>query len=156
MTFENLTVRTAKDTEIQWINKRYDEVDFIHSNFNNEIIAIGEIRDSKAGIGRLVKIDSDHFELGGIYVFEPYRKLGVASAIVEFLLKSAPLNKTIYCIPFEPLVSFYKSFGFKLCIDLDPVPKELLDKHLWCKEKYLIVMVKYHLLLIKLKKKKVY
>lgn len=60
-----LTVRAAKDTEIQWINKCYDEVDFVHSNFDKEIIAIGKIEGSKAGIGRLVRIDSDHFELGG-------------------------------------------------------------------------------------------
>ncbi len=131
-----LRVRAAKDTEILWINRCYDDVDFIHSNFDKEIIAISEIEGSKAGIGRLVRIDSDHFELGGMYVFESFRKHGVASAIVEFLLKSAPLNKTIYCIPFEHLVSFYKKFGFKLCINLDPVPKELLDKYLWCKEKY--------------------
>ncbi len=35
-----LRVRTAKDTEIQGINKCYDEVDFILSNFDKEIIAI--------------------------------------------------------------------------------------------------------------------
>lgn len=131
-----ISVRAAKDTEIQWINQCYDEVDFIHSNFNKEIIAISEIEGSKAGIGRLVRIDSDHFELGGMYVFESFRKHGVASAIVEFLLKNAPSNKTIYCIPFEHLVPFYKRFGFKHCVDFDIVPKELLEKYLWCKEKY--------------------
>lgn len=131
-----LTVRTAKDTEIQWVNKCYDEVNFVHSIADNEVIAIGEIEGSKAGIGRLVRIDSNHFELGGMYVFESFRKHGVAGAIVDFLLKNAPLNSIVYCIPFEHLVPFYNKFGFKPCINLDPVPKELLDKYLWCKEKY--------------------
>lgn len=130
------TVRVAKVTEMEWINKCYDEVDFIHSDFNKEMIAISETEGSKAGIGRLVGIDLDHFELGGIYVFESFRRHGVASAIVQFLLKSAPSNKTIYCIPFEHLVPFYKRFGFNLCMNHDLVPKELLDKYLWCKEKY--------------------
>ena len=67
-----LTVRTAKDIEIRWVNKCYDEVGFIHSNFDKEIIAIGEIESSK----------------------------------------------------------------FRPCINHDLVPKELLDKYLWCKEKY--------------------
>lgn len=131
-----LKVRIAKKTEIQWINHCYDEVDFIHSNFDKEIIAIGEIDGSRAGIGRLVKIDSDNFELGGMYVFESFRNCGVASAVVDFLLKNAPLSKTIYCIPFEHLLSFYKGFGFAARTNLDLVPKEVLEKYQLCKEKY--------------------
>lgn len=131
-----LTVRNAKREEIKWINKCYDEVKFLHSNFDKEVIAIAEMDDCRAGIGRLVTIDSDHVELGGMYVFEPFRNQGVASAIVHFLLKNTPQKKVIYCIPFEHLVPFYKRYGFVLCADFKQVPKELLDKYLWCKEKY--------------------
>ena len=131
-----LTVRTAKNTEIEWINKCYDEIEFVHSKFDNEIIAIAEMGSEKAGIGRLVTIDADHFELGGMYVFESFRSCGVARAIVDFLLNKAPQHSTVYCIPFEHLVYFYKRFGFASCKNPDPVPKELLDKYLWCKEKY--------------------
>lgn len=131
-----LTIRTAKNVEIEWVNKCYDEVGFVHSNFGNELIAIAEIDRQRVGIGRLVTIDSEHLELGGMYVFESFRNSGVARAIVDFLLKNTPPNKTVYCIPFAHLVSFYKRFGFASCTNLDPVPKELLDKYLWCKEKY--------------------
>lgn len=130
------TVRTAKKTEMEWVNKCYDEVEFVHSNFDKEIIAIAELDGHRAGIGRLVTIDSNHFELGGMYVFESYRNRGVASTIVDFLLKHTPKASTVYCIPFEHLVSFYKEFGFVSCTDLQQVPKELLNKYLWCKEKY--------------------
>ena len=133
---KNLIVRTAKETEMEWVNTRYDEVGFVHSNFEKEIIAIAEFEGQRAGIGRLVTIDSHHLELGGMYVFEPYRKQGVAGAIVEFLLKRNSMAHIVYCIPFEHLASFYKGFGFVACTDLQSVPKEVLDKSLWCKEKY--------------------
>lgn len=131
-----LTVRTVKQSEMDWVNKCYDEVEFVHSNFDKESIAIAELDDQRAGIGRLVTIDSNHFELGGMYVFESYRNRGVASAIVDFLLKHNSMACTVYCIPFEHLVSFYKGFGFVSCLDLRHVPKELLDKYYWCKQKY--------------------
>ncbi len=131
-----LTVRSAKQTEIEWVNTCYDEVEFMHSIFDNEIIAIAELDGIRAGIGRLVTIDLDHLELGGMYVFESFRNQGVASAIVDFLLENRPPAGVVYCIPFEYLVPFYKGFGFASCVDFKQVPKEILDKHLWCKEKY--------------------
>lgn len=133
---KSLTVRTAQKEEMDWVNKHYDDVEFVHSNFDNEIIAIAELDGHKAGIGRLVTIDSDHLELGGMYVFESYRNQGVAAAIVNFLLKSNSKGCTVYCIPFEHLSTFYKGFGFISCDNLKKVPKEVLDKYLWCKEKY--------------------
>lgn len=133
---KKLIIRTAKETEMEWINARYDEVKFVHSNFEKETIAIAELEGQRAGIGRLVTIDSNHLELGGMYVFEPYRKQGVAGAIVDFLLKHRTMARTVYCIPFEHLASFYKGFGFVACTDLQNVPKEVLDKCCWCKETY--------------------
>ena len=121
---------------MEWVNKCYDEVEFVHSNFDKEIIAIAELDGYRAGIGRLVTIDSNHLELGGMYVFESYRNQGVAGAIVDFLLKRNSMGSIVYCIPFEHLVAFYKGFGFISCPDLQKVPKELLDKYLRCKEKY--------------------
>ena len=115
---KSLTVRTVKKAEMEWVNKCYDEVEFVHSNFDKEIIAVAELDGHRAGIGRLVTIDSNHLELGGMYVFESYRNRGVASAIVDFLLKRNSMGCTVYCIPFEHLVSFYKGFGFISCADL--------------------------------------
>jgi GNAT superfamily N-acetyltransferase len=129
-------VRTAEKSEIEWINKCYDEVEFVHSNFNKEIIAIAEFNNQKAGIGRLVRVNSDSLELGGMYVFEVFRGKGIARKIVEFLLQNVQPAQIVYCIPFEHLVPFYKQFGFAPCSHPEKAPQELLEKYLWCREKY--------------------
>lgn len=129
-------VRRATRSEIEWINKCYDEVEFVHSTFDKEVIAIAEVNGQKAGLGRLVKINEDNLELGGIYVFDAFRNQGIAREIVEFLLEHSLPSQTIYCIPFEHLKPFYKQCGFIPCTNFEKVPKELLEKYFWCKEKY--------------------
>lgn len=131
-----LKLRIAGKNEITWINKCYDEVEFVHSHFDNEIIAIAELDGQKAGLGRLVTVDDQHLELGGMYVFEAFRGKGIAKELVKFLLGHANPSQTVYCIPFEHLLSFYKQCGFADCPNLDLVPQELLRKYRWCKEKY--------------------
>lgn len=131
-----IQVRQGKKSEIGWINQCYDEVGFIHSNFDKEIIAIAEFKGQKAGLGRLVRVDEKHLELGGMYVLDSFRGKGIAKEIVRFLLKHVYPFQTVYCIPFEHLVPFYQQFGFIPCDNLDQVPKEVLEKYLWCKEKY--------------------
>jgi|SRR5579862_730022 len=132
-----LRIRKAETSELAWINKCYDEVGFIHSSFDTEIIAIATIDEQPAGLGRLVLVDNENLELGGMYVFGPFRRQGIAKKIVEFLLQQ-PLcvQKTIYCIPFEDLIEFYKQFGFMPCLNMQQAPKELVEKLLWCKEEY--------------------
>ncbi len=68
-----IRIRTANRSEIEWINKCYDEVEFVHSIFDKEVIAIAEFNNQNAGIGRLVRINSDNLELGGMYVFDAFR-----------------------------------------------------------------------------------
>lgn len=131
-----IQLRLANRSEIKWINECYDKVNFIHSNYDKEIIAIAEYNGQKVGLGRLVTIDDDTFELGGIYVVESFRGKGIAKEVVRFLLNQAKPYQTIYCIPFEHLVPFYQKFGFIQCINLEMVPKDLLKKFNWCKEKY--------------------
>ncbi len=131
-----IEVRAAKKSEIEWINNKYDEVEFVHSTFDKEVIAIAELNNQKIGIGRLVTIDENNLELGGVYVFKDFRGQGIARTIVEFLLKSSKSKQNIYCIPFQHLASFYQAFGFIQCVDLDRVPKEILTKYLWCKDQY--------------------
>jgi GNAT superfamily N-acetyltransferase len=131
-----ILIRAAHSTEIDWINQKYDEVDFVHSVFEKEIIAIAEHEGEKAGIGRLVTIDDNNLELGGMYVFEPFRKKGIAKEIVQFLLKQARPFQTVYCIPFQHLVPFYQSYSFEDYKDLNQAPHEIVAKYLWCKEKY--------------------
>lgn len=129
-------IRTAMRSEIEWINKCYDEVAFSHSNFDREVIAVAEVEGLKAGLGRIVTIDDDHLELGGIYVFENFRNQGIARDIVTFLLEHSNTSQTIYCIAVTHLLSFYKKFGFELCIDLESVHKKIYEKNTWCQENY--------------------
>jgi N-acetylglutamate synthase-like GNAT family acetyltransferase len=133
---EKIQIRPALEDDIEWINERYKEVDFVPSVFEKEIIAIAEYEGQRAGIGRLVQIDEHHAELGGMYVFEPFRGKGIAKVIVRFLLKHAHSFQTIYCIPFEHLSSFYMEFGFAPCVDQTVVPKEVMTKYQWCQRHY--------------------
>jgi predicted GNAT family N-acyltransferase len=131
-----INVRQALKPEIDWINQCYDEVEFVHSSFDNEVIAVAEVEGKKAGIGRLVQVNSTSQELGGMYVFEDFRGIGIAGQIVKFLLERSSPLQTIYCIPFAHLSDFYQKSGFEICTNFEQVPAEILRKHLWCKEKY--------------------
>lgn len=132
----SLKLRAAAKSEIEWVNQCYDEVKFVHSNLESERIAIAEFEGQKAGLGRLVTIDEQNLELGGMYVLQPFQGKGIAKKIVEFLLEHVGPLQTVYCIPFDHLLSFYKQFGFTACSNLEAVPKELLEKVFWCKENY--------------------
>ena len=132
----DIKIRNATIHELDWINQRYNEVEFAHSTFEREVIAIAEWSTQKAGIGRLVTIGENIFELGGMYVFEPFREKGIARKIVEFLLNHTATPSTIYCIPFQHLVPFYEHCGFRSCPDFSNVPEEILDKFDWCAKKY--------------------
>ncbi len=131
-----LKIRAAEKQEMVWINGCYDQVEFIHSHFDSEVIAIAEFNGEKAGLGRLVEVDEKNLELGGMYVFEPFRGKGIAKEIVTFLLTYVKPSQVIYCIPFDHLLHFYKQCGFINCFNLESVPSKILDKHQWCQEKY--------------------
>lgn len=131
-----LKLRTAEESEIGWINNCYDQVEFMHSNFDNEVIAIAEFDKQKAGLGRLVKVDENNLELGGMYVFESFRGKGIGQELVKFLLTYSEPLQTVYCIPFEHLLPLYKKCGFTSCTNFGLVPKKILDKFRWCQEKY--------------------
>ncbi|NNM44220.1 MAG: GNAT family N-acetyltransferase [Chlamydiae bacterium] len=129
-------IRPAKKSEIDWVNTCYDEVEFVHSIFENEVIAVAELERQRAGLGRLVRVNDATLELGGIYVFSPFRKKGVAKEIVQFLLHQVKPTQTVYCLPFGHLISLYTSFGFAPCASPQEAPKEITKKLQWCKKKY--------------------
>ncbi len=131
-----MLLRLANRSEAAWVNQCYDQVEFMHSNFDNEIIAIAEIDGQKAGLGRLVTIDEKHLELGGMYVFEAFRGKGIAKELIKFLLAHTNPSQTIYCIPFEHLRHFYVQCGFAVCSHPELIPKKLLEKYQWCQQKY--------------------
>ena len=132
----NVTIRKAFRCELEWLNARYDEVGFRHSDFNRELIAIAEVEGNKAGLGRLVTIDSNTAELGGMYVFTEYRGYGVAGKIVEFLLQHSGRFKQIFCLPFAYLKDFYGKYGFVPTDESQDIPALIREKHNWCKRTY--------------------
>jgi len=52
-----IQIRQAIAGEIDWINERYDEVGFVHSDRTRDYVAIAEVDRWRAGLGRLVHID---------------------------------------------------------------------------------------------------
>ncbi len=93
----SLEIRKALQDEIEWINTKYDEIGFIHSQFDNEVIAVAVLHNDdeaiRVGIGRLVTIDDKTLELGGIYVFDRYQGQGIAGKLVKFLLTHPETNQ---------------------------------------------------------------
>ena len=125
-------VRQARPEEIGWINQRYDEVGFRHSDLARECVAIGEVDSVRAGLGRLVRINPTTAELGGMFVLTEFRGQGVAYTIVQFLMYRSGAYSTIYCLPFAHLSDFYQRFGFVPCHEPSSVPEEVRSKHAWC------------------------
>ena len=131
-----VVVRRADAEEIDWINARYDEIEFKHSVYDNERIAIAELDGTRIGLGRLQYVEDGVAELGGIFVSEKYRGFGVAYKIVEYLINNSQKCRKIYCIPFAHLESFYRKFGFEPEKNLVEVPGPVEDKYNWCKSAY--------------------
>lgn len=144
----DITVREAINSDIDWINSKYEEVGFPISRFYNEYILIAEVESKKAGLGRLVNIDSNNIELGGIYVFPSFRGVGVANKLVCSLCDKNPYKaRTIWCLPFENLYGFYASFGFQKG-ELTNAPPEIVEKYNWCNNhegfaQNVLLLVKY-------------
>jgi len=129
---EKMSLKTATIHDLEWINTKYREVDFVPSNYNNEHILIAHVSKKEAGLGRLVKIDANNTELGGIYVFPEFRGQHVADCIVTGLCNQNPFkNTTIWCLPFENLVPFYMRFGFTPHTN-GQIPTEIAKKLEWC------------------------
>lgn len=128
------TIRQASREDLPWINARYKEVEFVPSD-ESDYVAIAEVNDQPAGIGRLVDLGSRQGELGGMYVLDNYRGLGVSRAIIQHLLDNAS-HDVLYCLPFENLEGLYASFGFQRVMETGDVPDRLLEKHRWCNEVY--------------------
>lgn len=129
------TVRFAAPDDFQWINAQYAEINFLPSNIDTDRVAIAEVKAQRAGLGRVVKISDQAVELGGMYVLPAFRKLGLARQIVRFLLAQTPPAQTVYCLPFEHLAPFYKSFGFQPT-HAAHTPEEIRTKWLWCNNQY--------------------
>jgi len=129
---KKVIINQADKNEIKWVNSKYAEIGFVTSNPDNEFIIIAKVGNKNAGLGRLVKIDDNNIELGGIYTFPDFRGLRIAESIVRTLCEKNPYKvSTIWCLPFENLVNFYSKFGFKN-YQKGSVPKQVEKKIEWC------------------------
>ncbi len=143
----NIKIRIAKKSDLEMINEIYRSIDFKESVFENEKIIISEIDNIVVGIGRLQKINSNSLELGGIYVKEDCRGKGIADKMVSKLLTLSSDYEYVYCIPFQHLEKFYKSFDFEEVNKNEIVPQKVINKYTWCNEFYTkkaLLLVKKH------------
>jgi N-acetylglutamate synthase-like GNAT family acetyltransferase len=129
-------IRSAYPKDEIWINERYKELGFLPSDVGRELIAIAEDDEVRAGLGRLVPINADCAELGGIYVIQEFRGRGIATEVVSYLLHQGEVYHKIFCLPFAHLEHFYSGFGFHPCEDAERVPQEVHRKHQWCNRHY--------------------
>ncbi|GAA4277781.1 GNAT family N-acetyltransferase [Aquimarina mytili] len=132
---KKITIRKAIPEELEWVNEKYKAIGFTSSNYNTEYIALAEIKNTKCGLGRVVVIDAQNVELGGIYVFDEFQGLGIAQKIIHHLLENTIQNKKIWCLPFKNLEHFYKKFGFfDEKIDHSKIPNKIYEKYAWCNQ----------------------
>lgn len=132
-------IKLATKNELQWVNEQYRKIGFVPSNLENETIAIVTYKDKYAGLGRIVYLNEEEAEIGGIYILDEFRGLSLAHELVDYLVKETERNnlKEVYCIPFEELKHFYGKFGFKV-FDYEgkPINNHILKKYQWCLDNY--------------------
>ncbi|MEX5740670.1 GNAT family N-acetyltransferase [Acinetobacter baumannii] len=129
-----VSLRFANTADLKAINERYAEIDFVPSHAG-ELIILASIDEKIVGQGRVVGIDANSGELGGIYVFPGNEGLGIARKVVDFLIKNSGFSM-LYCLPFAELEGFYGSMGFAVVKDMARVPEAVLKKHEWCNSNY--------------------
>lgn len=131
-----ITLKIAQEADINLINNTYKKIEFKESDFSNETIIIAEYNNEFVGLGRLQKINAASLEMGGIYVSENNRGIGIADKIVEKLVELSSSYEYVYCIPFKHLGQFYRRFGFNDINKEDNIPEKVVKKHKWCNEFY--------------------
>ncbi|HYH09608.1 MAG TPA: GNAT family N-acetyltransferase [Thermoanaerobaculia bacterium] len=126
-----MSLRVAQPHELAWINARYDEVHFQHSDASHRVV-IADIDGAPAGIGRLVPAGEGAYELGGMLVFDAFRGRGIARQIIDELLRIAE-GHDVYCIPFADLEPIYARAGFVRIEEDETTPRYVREKMEWCR-----------------------
>ncbi|MCS2158748.1 GNAT family N-acetyltransferase [Scandinavium sp. H11S7] len=129
-----ISLRIATNADLAIVNERYAEIDFVPS-LAGELIVLATDGDNIVGQGRVVTIDTESGELGGIYVFPGNEGLRIARKVVDFLIKNSGLS-VLYCLPFAELEGFYGSMGFGTVKDIEKIPPAVIKKHEWCLSNY--------------------
>ncbi|MED2187274.1 MULTISPECIES: GNAT family N-acetyltransferase [Bacillus cereus group] len=144
-----MSIQLATSNDLEWVNKQYDAIGFVRSDLNRDMVAIITYDNAYAGVGRLVQIDEGTIEMGGIFILPKFRGLQLARKLVSFLVQTAKALEiqSVFCIPFDELESFYKTYGFiEVDMKKEVVHPIILKKYNWCLENY-----DKHVLLFKLR-----
>ncbi len=128
---EPLVMRTIKEEEMEWLNETYGTQGFVPSVFDREIIVLSECDGEPAGLGRLIKIDDESVELGGLYVFPKFRQRNCSNEMISYLLERSNQWRNVYCVPPLSMYELYKKFGFTDSDHLDSVPDFIINKYDW-------------------------
>ncbi|OKA29592.1 GNAT family N-acetyltransferase [Bacillus cereus] len=143
-----MSIHMATSNDLEWINNQYDSIGFVRSDLKRDKVAIITYNNAYAGVGRLVQIDEDTLEMGGIYILPQFRGLQLAGELVSFLVETAKNLQVpnVYCLPFEELENFYKKYGYtEVDTTKEVVHPIILEKYNWCLGHY-----DKHVLLFKL------
>lgn len=115
------SIRKAKPEDGKFIKDLIHRVGInpISLNWNNFILAVND-EGKPVGCGQIKPhLDGSH-ELASIAVEESYRKQGIATVIIRYLLKGAP--RTIFLTCRESLGEFYRKFGFQIATNEHMTP----------------------------------
>ncbi|MDF9450745.1 GNAT family N-acetyltransferase [Bacillus toyonensis] len=143
-----MSIQLATYNDLEWINNQYESIGFVRSDLKRDKVAIITYNNEYAGVGRLVKIDDNTIEMGGIFILPKFRGQQLAGELVSFLVETAKKLqvKNVYCLPFEELENFYKKYGYtEVDTTKEVVHPIILKKYNWCLEHY-----DKHVLLFKL------
>lgn len=134
-----MAIKLANENDLEWLNAQYQKINFVPSSLENEIIAIVTYNDEFAGVGRIVYLNDDEVEIGGIYILDEFRGLSLANELVGYLVDIAKQKnlKAVYCLPFEELRNFYAKFDLHEFEYIDnQVNTKVLEKFKWCLDNY--------------------
>ncbi|MGN4443411.1 GNAT family N-acetyltransferase [Bacillus cereus group sp. MYBK79-1] len=143
-----MSIQLATSNDLEWVNKQYNAIGFVRSDLNRDMVAIITYENAYAGVGRLVQIDEDTIEMGGIFILPKFRGLQLAGELVSFLVETTKKLQVqhVYCLPFEELENFYKKYGYtEVDTTKEAVHPIILKKYNWCLDHY-----EKHVLLCKL------
>ncbi|MDH6675429.1 N-acetylglutamate synthase-like GNAT family acetyltransferase [Paenibacillus sp. LBL] len=134
-----MSIKRVTEAELAWVNRQYEQIGFMPSKLQNEIIAIVMSQGHYAGVGRLVMLNAHEAEMGGIYILDAFRGQSLAQELVSYLVEESKRQnlKTVYCIPFEELQHFYEKFGFHAFdAPASNANPRILEKYHWCLKTY--------------------
>lgn len=134
-----IAYRQATESDLTWINARYEEVNFMPStDLSQDFLIIAESDGAPVGVGRIVTMSKFDCELGGMYISEGFRGMNIANEIIKRLIAEAQKRfETIYCIPLPGLESIYMKRGFeKSEKEFSSLPEKLRQKYSYCEKSF--------------------